>query len=31
MQRSASPLIHFESPVAVAMRPSRLWAYFNAT
>src|SRR5215213_11460653 len=29
--RSASPLIHWESPLVVAMRPSRVWAYFSTT
>ena len=29
--RSSSPLIHFESPAPVAMRPSRVWAYFSTT
>jgi hypothetical protein len=28
---SSSPLIHFESPVRVAMRPSTLCAYFTTT
>ena len=29
--RSSSPLIHFESPSPVAIRPSRVWAYFRTT
>ena len=31
VRRSASLLIHFESPVRVAMRPSRVCAYFRTT
>ena len=27
--RSSSPLIHFESPPPVAIRPSRVWAYLS--
>ena len=30
-RRSDSPLIHLESPVDVAMRPSSVWAYFSTT
>ena len=26
-----SPLIHFASPVRVAIRPSSVWAYFRTT
>src|SRR5918994_1510635 len=31
MARSPSPLIHFESPLAVAIRPSSVCAYFRTT